>query len=57
MEILHTDLPNETKNYDWKNLVRSRQMNDPASTGRLGNNQGQDPFSGDELEDLWYNPH
>lgn len=57
MEILHTDIPNETKNYDWKNLVRSRQMNDPASTGRIGNNQNQDPYSGDELEDLWYNPH
>ena len=57
MEILHSDIPNETKNYDWKNLVRSRQMNDPASTGRLGNNQNKDPYSGDELEDLWYNPH
>jgi len=57
MELLHTDIPNETRNYDWKNLVRSRQMNDPANTGRIGNNQNQDPYSGDELEDLWYNPH
>ena len=57
MELLHSDIPNETRNYDWKNLVRSRQMNDPASAGRIGNNQNRDPYSGDELEDLWYNPH
>jgi len=57
MELLHSDIPNEVRNYDWKNLVRSRKMNDPASTGRIGNNQNQDPYSGDELEDLWYNPH
>ena len=57
MELLHSDIPNEVRNFDWKNLVRSRKMNDPASTGRIGNNQNQDPYSGDELEDLWYNPH
>jgi GWxTD domain-containing protein len=57
MELLHSDIPNELRNYDWKNLVRSRQMNDPSSTGRIGNNQNQDPYSGDEIEDLWYNPH
>ena len=57
MELLHSDIPNETRNYDWKNLVRSRQMNDPATAGRIGNNQNRDPYSGDELEDLWYNPH
>ena len=57
MELLHSDIPNEVRNFDWKNLVRSRQMNDPSSTGRIGNNQNQDPYSGDELEDLWYNPH
>jgi GWxTD domain-containing protein len=57
MELLHSDIPTETKNYDWKNLVRSRQMSDPASAGRIGNNQNRDPYSGDELEDLWYNPH
>ena len=57
VERLHSDIPNEVRNFDWKNLVRSRKMNDPASTGRIGNNQNQDPYSGDELEDLWYNPH
>jgi hypothetical protein len=57
MELLHSDIPNEIRNFDWKNLVRSRQMNDPSSVGRIGNNQNIDPYSGDELEDLWYNPH
>ena len=57
MELLHSDIPNEIRNYDWKNFVRSRKMNDPASTGRIGNNQSRDPYSGDDLEDLWYNPH
>ena len=57
MELLHSDIPNEIRNFDWKNLVRSRQMSDPTTTGRIGNNQDRDPYSGDELEDLWYNPH
>jgi GWxTD domain-containing protein len=57
MELLHTDIPGEIMNYDWKNLVRSRQMNDPATVTRNQNNQRQDPYSGDELESLWYNPH
>ncbi|MCC6600676.1 MAG: GWxTD domain-containing protein [Crocinitomicaceae bacterium] len=57
MELLHSDAPNEVQNFDWKNLVRSRRMNDPVSTGRLSGNQKQDPYSGDELESLWYNPH
>jgi GWxTD domain-containing protein len=57
MELLHTDIPGEIMNYDWKNLVRSRQMSDPATVTRNQNNQRQDPYSGDELEGLWYNPH
>ena len=56
-ELLHSDVPNEIQNYDWKNMVRSRQMNDPNTVGRLKNNQRVNPFSGDELEDLWYNPN
>jgi len=56
-ELLHSDVPNEIQNFDWKNMVRSRQMNDPSTVGRLKNNQRVNPFSGDELEDLWYNPN
>jgi GWxTD domain-containing protein len=57
MELLHSDIPGEITNFDWKNLVRSRQMNDPTTIARNKNNQRQDPYSGDELEGLWYNPH
>jgi GWxTD domain-containing protein len=56
-ELLHSDIPSEVQNYDWKNLVRSRRMNDPTSVGRNSTNQNSDPYSRDELEDLWYNPH
>jgi GWxTD domain-containing protein len=56
-ELLHSDIANEVTNFDWKNMVRTRQMNDPNTVNRLKNNQRQDPYSGDELEDLWYNPH
>lgn len=56
-ELLHSDISNEITNFDWKNLVRTRQMNDPSTVNRLKNNQRQDPYSGDELEQLWYNPH
>jgi len=56
-ELLHSDIPSEIQNYDWKNLVRSRRMNDPTSVGRNSTNQNSDPYSRDELEDLWYNPH
>jgi GWxTD domain-containing protein len=57
MELLHSDVNGEITNFDWKNMVRSRQMNDPATVSRIKNNQRQDPYSGDELESLWYNPH
>jgi GWxTD domain-containing protein len=56
-ELLHSDIANEVTNFDWKNMVRTRQMNDPNTVNRLKNNQRQDPYSGDELEGLWYNPH
>jgi GWxTD domain-containing protein len=56
-ELLHSDILSEVQNYDWKNLVRSRRMNDPTSVGRNSSNQNSDPYSRDELEDLWYNPH
>jgi GWxTD domain-containing protein len=56
MELLHSDVPDEVQNNDWKQLVRSRQGNNPAVIGRNANNQMVDPYSGDELQDLWYNP-
>jgi len=57
MELLHSDIPGEVQNADWKRLARSRGMSDVGTVGRNSNNQGTDPYSQDELEDLWYNPH
>lgn len=56
-ELLHSDAPNEVKNYDWKNLARNRTMNSPSATNRTGNLQQRDPYSRDLVEDLWYNPY
>lgn len=57
-ELLHTDVPNEVKNFDWKTLVRTRPLAvNAADASRKNANQMRDPYSGDELEDLWYNPY
>jgi GWxTD domain-containing protein len=57
-ELLHSDVPAEPKNFDWKNMVRTRGSVVNAGTASDRNaNQNKDPYSGDELEDLWYNPH
>lgn len=57
MELLHSDIPGEVQNNDWKQLARSRSQNNPGNLGRITNEQGIDPYSFDELEDLWFNPH
>ncbi|MFZ4785958.1 MAG: GWxTD domain-containing protein [Flavobacteriales bacterium] len=56
-ELLHSDVPQETKNQDWPNLVRSRTMNTPSEVNRSSNSQSTDPFLQDELMQLWYTPH
>ena len=56
-ELLHSDVPQEPKNMDWPSLVRQRAMNTPGQVGRNSNLQDRNNFSGDELQDLWYNPY
>jgi len=56
-ELLHSDVPDEVQNNDWRRLVRARESNRPVDVGRNASNQTTDPYSGDEIEDLWYNPH
>ncbi len=56
-ELLHSDVPQEPKNLDWPSLVRQRAMNSPANVTRNSNLQERNNFSGDELQDLWYNPY
>ncbi len=58
MELLHSDVPNEVKNYQWREMVRSRPTALNMSEGSTINSQQKtDPFSRDELENLWYTPH
>jgi GWxTD domain-containing protein len=56
-ELLHSDVPGETKNFDWKNMCMTRGMGTASSVNRMGSNQTQDPFSRNLVEDLWFNPH
>jgi len=58
MELLHSDVPNEVKNHQWKEMVRSRPLAlNMGDASRLNANQNKDPFSTDELENLWFSPH
>jgi GWxTD domain-containing protein len=58
MELLHSDVPNEVKNHQWKEMVRSRPLAlDMSKASNLNSNQNQDPFSQDELENLWFTPY
>ena len=58
MELLHSDVPNEVKNHQWKEMVRSRPLAlNMGDSSRLNANQNKDPFSSDELENLWFSPH
>ncbi len=58
MDLLHSDVPEETKNFNWKELVRSRPtaLNMGDSSIRNANNR-TDTNSRDEIENLWYSPH
>lgn len=55
-ELLHADAPGEISNPSWREMVRSGFRNDPAQSNRNAFNQ-RDTNSGDELEELWFNPH
>lgn len=58
MELLHSDVPNEIKNHQWRDMVRSRPLAlNMGDASRLNAQQNQDPFSRDELENLWFSPH
>ncbi|HEY8403767.1 MAG TPA: GWxTD domain-containing protein [Flavobacteriales bacterium] len=58
MELLHSDVPNEVQNYQWKEMVRSRPLAlDMGKASNLNSNQKTDPFSQDELENLWFTPY
>ena len=58
MDLLHSDVPEEPKNFNWKEMVRSRPtaLNMGDSSIRNANNR-TDTNSRDEIENLWYSPH
>jgi GWxTD domain-containing protein len=57
MILLHSDATKEVKNHNWKDLVRSRSYASSNDASSRNASQMSDPYSGDEIEDLWYNPH
>ncbi|MDZ4752258.1 MAG: GWxTD domain-containing protein [Flavobacteriales bacterium] len=54
-ELLHSDIPGEIQNQDWKLLARQRGMDTPVNTSQR-QYDNRDTYSGDELEELFYNP-
>jgi len=56
MALLHSDATKEVKNHNWKTMVRSRNYSSSIDASSRNANQMKDPYSGDEIEDLWYNP-
>jgi hypothetical protein len=58
MELLHSDVPEETKNFNWKEMVRSRPTAlNMGDASRLNAGNRTDTNSRDEIENLWYSPH
>jgi GWxTD domain-containing protein len=57
MSLLHSDATKEVKNHNWKVMVRSRNNYSAIDASSRNASQMKDPYSGDEIEDLWYNPH
>ncbi len=58
MDLLHSDVPEEPKNFNWKEMVRSRPSAlNMGDTSRLNANNRTDTNSRDEIENLWYSPH
>jgi GWxTD domain-containing protein len=54
-ELLHSDVPGEVQNPDWRGLARTRGMDSPANTSRR-QNENRDRYTGDELEELFFSP-
>jgi GWxTD domain-containing protein len=58
MELLHSDVPAEPKNFNWKEMVRSRPSAlNMSDASRNNANQRVDTNSRDEIDNLWFTPH
>lgn len=58
LELLHSDVPGEAKNFNWLDMVRSRPAAlNMSDASRNNANQRTDTNSRDEIENLWFSPH
>lgn len=55
-ELLHSDMYGELANEDWPYIMRAKNNDLRPSDSGINRSNPQDTFSGDELEDLFYNP-
>jgi GWxTD domain-containing protein len=55
-EILHSDMPGEIKNQDWLQMLKSRENRVKVTDSQLNRLNPRNTFSGEEPEDLFYNP-
>ncbi|MBI1267741.1 MAG: GWxTD domain-containing protein [Cryomorphaceae bacterium] len=55
-ELLHSDMYGELQNEDWQYIMRAKNNDLRPTDSGVNRSNPQDTFSGDELEDLFYNP-
>jgi GWxTD domain-containing protein len=54
--LLHSDMLGETQNNDWPTIMRTKNPELRPSDSGSNRSNPRDSFSGDSLEDLFYNP-
>ena len=54
--LLHSDMLGEVQNNDWPVVMRTKNVEVSSSESSRNRSGARDTFSGDELEDLFYNP-
>ena len=55
-ELLHSDMLGERQNEDWLSQLRSRENTVQVSQSMENRLNPRDSFSGEEPEDLFFNP-
>ena len=53
--LLHSDMLGEVQNNDWPVVMRTKNVEVSSSESSRNRSGARDTFSGDELEDLFYN--
>ncbi len=55
-DLLHSDMLGETKNEDWRSVMRTKNNDLRPTDTQLNSTNQRDTYSFDELEDLFFNP-